>query len=230
MNQRRFDVTSDFPEEDLGLITEADFRSTRSRAAERVSLELRPQSFGTPYSDRNETGESYLQDLSLHRHCSNLSRLQHQFQQQQGCQKERTQSTSAIPSPDVESFQLFDITHQSLWGSFPESCGPCAPSMTGSACSSGSMLASATSLMLGLEEISCCGDSRATLERLGRFCNNRSLSDITLKVGSRSFRSHRLVLVNTSDVFERMFCSRDWRESSRLVRLKLKHSPINHVD
>lgn len=221
MNQRSYDEISDISEEDLGLIRESDSRSTRSRTAERASLELRQQSFGRPYGDRNETGESYLQDQSFHRHSSNLPRLQHQQHQQQGCQKERTQrtrSSSAIPSPDVESFQLFDITHQSLWGSFPEPCGPCPPSMTGSACSSGSMFASTTgSIMLGLEDISCCGDSRAALERLGRFFNNRSLSDITLKVGSRSFRSHRLVLVNTSDVFERMFCSRDWRESSRLV-------------
>ncbi len=51
-----------------------------------------------------------------------------------------------------------------------------------------------------------------TLTGLERWCGNTTLSDVTLAVGNRLIRAHRLVLANASPVFARMF-ETDMRES-----------------
>ena len=53
---------------------------------------------------------------------------------------------------------------------------------------------------------------RLTLTGLERWCGNTNLSDVTLAVGDRLIRAHRLVLANASPVFARMF-ETDMRES-----------------
>ncbi|XP_033118848.1 kelch-like protein 20 [Anneissia japonica] len=50
---------------------------------------------------------------------------------------------------------------------------------------------------------------------MGRFFDNKELSDVKLKVGERVFEAHKIVLVSASDVFETMLMKGDWQEASQ---------------
>ncbi|KAK7473688.1 hypothetical protein BaRGS_00035085 [Batillaria attramentaria] len=71
---------------------------------------------------------------------------------------------------------------------------------------------SPASLSLALESpegIDCHGNERQALVEQAKFYNNPLLSDITLIVGNEKYFAHKLILVRSSDVFERMFSS-EW--------------------
>ena len=80
---------------------------------------------------------------------------------------------------------------------------------------------SPTSLNLALsspEGINCYGREREALSDQAKFCNNEKLSDIILLVGGRRYFAHKLILVRSSDVFERMLTG-DWADSGKKVSL-----------
>lgn len=58
--------------------------------------------------------------------------------------------------------------------------------------------------------IDCYGNEREILTEQARFYNNKLLSDVVLQVENEKFFAHKLVLVRASQVFERMFTSRQW--------------------
>lgn len=60
----------------------------------------------------------------------------------------------------------------------------------------------------------CFGNERQALKDLERFFNNPLMSDIKLKVDFETFHAHKLVLVRSSEVFERMFSS-DWTDPTK---------------
>ncbi|XP_071833520.1 BTB/POZ domain-containing protein 17-like isoform X3 [Apostichopus japonicus] len=60
----------------------------------------------------------------------------------------------------------------------------------------------------------CFGNERQALRDLERFFNNTLMSDIRLKVDFETFHAHKLVLVRSSEVFERMFSS-DWTDPAK---------------
>lgn len=64
--------------------------------------------------------------------------------------------------------------------------------------------------VLSLAGIDCYGNEREVLTEQGRFYNNRLLSDVILQVEGDKFFAHKLVLVRASQVFERMFTSKQW--------------------
>ncbi|CAG5117866.1 unnamed protein product [Candidula unifasciata] len=72
---------------------------------------------------------------------------------------------------------------------------------------------SPTTLAVRLESddgIDCYGNEREVLTEQGRFYNNRLLSDVILQVEGDKYFAHKLVLVRASQVFERMFTSKQW--------------------
>ncbi|XP_036359258.1 BTB/POZ domain-containing protein 17-like isoform X3 [Octopus sinensis] len=74
-----------------------------------------------------------------------------------------------------------------------------------------------TTFSLALESnagIDCFGNERHALANQAKFFNNQLLSDITLVVVKKKYFCHKLILVKSSDVFERMFSS-DWDKSQR---------------
>lgn len=76
-----------------------------------------------------------------------------------------------------------------------------------------------TTFSLALESnagIDCFGNERNALANQAKFFNNQLLSDITLVVVKKKYFCHKLILVKSSDVFERMFSS-DWDKSQRKV-------------
>ncbi|XP_071802570.1 BTB/POZ domain-containing protein 17-like isoform X2 [Asterias amurensis] len=60
----------------------------------------------------------------------------------------------------------------------------------------------------------CFGDERQTLGDMARFFNSGLLSDIKLRVGFECYSAHKLILVRSSEVFERMF-SKEWTDPSK---------------
>ncbi|XP_002737158.1 BTB/POZ domain-containing protein 17-like [Saccoglossus kowalevskii] len=64
------------------------------------------------------------------------------------------------------------------------------------------------------EGVDCYGNERNALLEQCKFFNNTLLSDIRLKVGTKIYHSHKLVLVRSSEVFERMFSS-DWSDPNK---------------
>lgn len=75
---------------------------------------------------------------------------------------------------------------------------------------------SPASLSLALESpegIDCHGNERQALVEQTKFFNNPLLSDVILVVGNERYFAHKLILVRSSDVFERMFSS-DWDSST----------------
>lgn len=105
------------------------------------------------------------------------------------------------------SVRVFDITHQSPTGS----SGP--PSMTSSMTSLTASWGSMTS-----EGMHCYGNERATLTQMGRFYNNKQLSDVRLRVADKVYKAHKMILIRGSDVLEHLLCSSDWKEASKQVR------------
>ena len=86
---------------------------------------------------------------------------------------------------------------------------------------------SPTSLNLALsspEGINCYGREREALTEQSKFCNNEKLSDIVLVVGGRRYFAHKLILVRSSDVFERMLTG-DWEDSGKKVLYCILFTP-----
>lgn len=80
-------------------------------------------------------------------------------------------------------------------------------------------VSSPTTLSLALsspEGIDCYGNERQALADQAKFYNNSTLSDITLNVGGNKYFAHKLILVRSSDVFERML-SDQWDDRKRQV-------------
>lgn len=74
---------------------------------------------------------------------------------------------------------------------------------------------SPASLSLALESpegIDCHGNERQALVEQAKFCNSPLLSDVILVVGNERYFAHKLILVRSSDVFERMFSS-EWEST-----------------
>ncbi len=69
---------------------------------------------------------------------------------------------------------------------------------------------------LSAEGIDCYGNERQMLQEMSKFFNNDLLSDVKLRVGEQVFFAHKLILVRSSDVFERMLTS-DWQDASKQV-------------
>ena len=69
------------------------------------------------------------------------------------------------------------------------------------------------------EGMHCYGNERQMLSELGRFYNNKTLSDVKLRIGDKVYRTHRLVLARASDVLEHMLCSSDWRDTAKHVNI-----------
>lgn len=82
-----------------------------------------------------------------------------------------------------------------------------------------SLPSSPTALSLASPEgIDCYGNERQVLSDQAKFYNNTTLSDVTLMVGGNKFYAHKLILVRSSDVFERML-SEEWNDGSKKVRI-----------
>ncbi|XP_077998420.1 BTB/POZ domain-containing protein 17-like [Glandiceps talaboti] len=62
--------------------------------------------------------------------------------------------------------------------------------------------------------VECFGNERHTLAEQAKYCNSSVLSDIKLKVGGRTYHAHKLMLVRSSEVFERMFSS-EWSDRNK---------------
>lgn len=78
-----------------------------------------------------------------------------------------------------------------------------------------SLPSSPTALSLASPEgIDCYGNERQVLSDQAKFYNNTTLSDVTLVVGGNKFYAHKLILVRSSDVFERML-SEEWNDGSK---------------
>ncbi|XP_070577318.1 BTB/POZ domain-containing protein 17-like isoform X2 [Ptychodera flava] len=78
-----------------------------------------------------------------------------------------------------------------------------------STCSNGTSFGTSSS-----EGVECYGNERNALAEQAKFFNNPLLSDIKLKVGGKTYHAHKLVLVRSSEVFERMFSS-DWSDPNK---------------
>lgn len=86
-----------------------------------------------------------------------------------------------------------------------------------------SLPSSPTALSLASPEgIDCYGNERQVLSDQAKFYNNTTLSDVTLVVGGNKFYAHKLILVRSSDVFERML-SEEWNDGSKKVRFLFNH-------
>ena len=68
-----------------------------------------------------------------------------------------------------------------------------------------------------------CGESELHGNIAKQF-NNQELSDITLKVGEKSYYAHRFVLASHSTVFKIMLMNGQWKESDQQI-IKLKEKP-----
>ena len=76
---------------------------------------------------------------------------------------------------------------------------------------------SPTSISLSSPEgIDCYGNERQALADQVKFYNNELLSDIILVVGGNRIFAHKLILVRSSDVFERML-SQQWDDGNKKV-------------
>ncbi|XP_078673995.1 uncharacterized protein LOC144912514 isoform X2 [Branchiostoma floridae x Branchiostoma belcheri] len=62
----------------------------------------------------------------------------------------------------------------------------------------------------------CYGDERQALTDYTKFFNNPSMSDVKLRVGDITYNAHKMVLIRSSDVFDRML-SGEWSDSARKV-------------
>lgn len=92
-----------------------------------------------------------------------------------------------------------------------------------------SLPSSPTALSLASPEgIDCYGNERQVLSDQAKFYNNTTLSDVTLVVGGNKFYAHKLILVRSSDVFERML-SEEWNDGSKKVSI-FTHSYILILD
>ncbi|XP_019624328.1 PREDICTED: uncharacterized protein LOC109469997 isoform X1 [Branchiostoma belcheri] len=60
----------------------------------------------------------------------------------------------------------------------------------------------------------CYGDERQALTDYTKFFNNPSMSDVKLRVGDITYNAHKMVLIRSSDVFDRML-SGEWSDSAR---------------
>ncbi|CAH1263852.1 BTBD17 [Branchiostoma lanceolatum] len=60
----------------------------------------------------------------------------------------------------------------------------------------------------------CYGDERQALTDYTKFFNNTSMSDVKLRVGDITYHAHKMVLIRSSDVFDRML-SGEWSDSAR---------------
>lgn len=96
-----------------------------------------------------------------------------------------------------------------------------------------SLPSSPTALSLASPEgIDCYGNERQVLSDQAKFYNNTTLSDVTLVVGGNKFYAHKLILVRSSDVFERML-SEEWNDGSKKVSIFIQshilviHVPVN---
>lgn len=69
------------------------------------------------------------------------------------------------------------------------------------------------------EGIDCYGNERQALTDQAKFFNNSLLSDVILVVGGNRYFAHKLILVRSSDVFQRML-SDQWKDSQLKVCLK----------
>jgi len=88
--------------------------------------------------------------------------------------------------------------------------------------STASTTPSPTTLSLNSPEgIDCHGNERQALTDQAKFFNNALLSDVTLIIGNAKLFAHKLILVRSSDVFERML-SDAWRDSKEKVSICLK--------
>jgi hypothetical protein len=67
------------------------------------------------------------------------------------------------------------------------------------------------------EGLSCYGNERQMLQDQAKFYNSSTLSDVTLIVGDQTYHAHKLLLIRSSDVFERMFSS-EWADPEKKVR------------
>ena len=86
------------------------------------------------------------------------------------------------------------------------------------------LLGSPTSINQALnspEGINCFGNERAFLQDQAKLCNNKKLSDITLVVGGKRYYAHKVILISTSEVFERMLLG-EWVDSNTKVT-EIKH-------
>ncbi|CAL1534997.1 unnamed protein product [Lymnaea stagnalis] len=87
---------------------------------------------------------------------------------------------------------------------------------------------SPTTLALRLESedgIDCYGNEREVLSEQAKFFNNKLLSDVILQVENEKYFAHKLVLVRASQVFERMFTSRQW-DSHKEKEIKLVEDSV----
>ncbi|KAK3799272.1 hypothetical protein RRG08_054398 [Elysia crispata] len=75
------------------------------------------------------------------------------------------------------------------------------------------------------EGIDCYGNEREALIEQGRFFNNKLLSDVVIVLESEKFFAHKFVLVRSSQVFERMFTSKQW-DSHKEKEVKLVEDPM----
>lgn len=91
---------------------------------------------------------------------------------------------------------------------------------------------SPASLSLALESpegIDCHGNERQALVEQAKFCNSPLLSDVILVVGNERYFAHKLILVRSSDVFERMFSS-EWESTVAKDHVGLMHHiPLSFV-
>ncbi|XP_013382450.1 BTB/POZ domain-containing protein 17-like [Lingula anatina] len=114
---------------------------------------------------------------------------------------------AGLPPSDL---QLVDSTLDPTAGEFSAMDTSSFPELSTSSCSS---------YTLSPEGTYCYGNERKALADQTRFFNSEILSDVILKVGEQTFYAHKLILIKTSDVFERMFSS-GWSEAnSKCVEL-----------
>ena len=67
-------------------------------------------------------------------------------------------------------------------------------------------------------------NSSFLLEKMGRCYAEQLLSDVTLRVGDRSFPAHRLILCASSDVFRVMLMSASYSESRSSTIVLQEHA------
>ena len=74
-------------------------------------------------------------------------------------------------------------------------------------------------MILLIAGIDCYGNEREALMEQGRFFNNKLLSDVVIVLENEKFFAHKFVLVRCSQVFERMFTSKQWDSHKEKVML-----------
>jgi hypothetical protein len=108
--------------------------------------------------------------------------------------------------PNIQQLSLQPVQQQAGQG---DNASQSAPSV--------SMATSPTTLILcSPEGIDCYGNERQVLMKQTKFFNNEALSDIILTVGGNKFYAHKFILVQCSDVFERML-SEEWSNDEKKV-------------